>query len=196
MIYGYCRVSTTGQDLDKYISELKNAGVSEDKIFKDIITGTKRKRPGLDSLFKTVQKGDTIIIPDITRLGRSTKDLLSIVEDLKSKDIGIKSLKDKWLDTTSENPQQILMLTMFSALAQYERDLISQRTRETLTYKKIMNGGKSINGRPEISQSTKNMILKMYIQGTWKISEIQEATGCSRNTIYKYIRIAKEQNKL
>lgn len=196
MKYGYCRVSTSEQDLEKYIAELVEAGIDEKNIFQDTITGTKRKRPGLDKLFETVTEGDSIIIPDITRLGRSTIDLLSIVEDLKNKGVGIKSLKDRWLDTTSENPQQTLMLTMFSALAQYERDLISQRTRDTLAYKKMMNFGKAINGRPEKTQDIKNMIIKMYNQGTWTIAEIQTATGCCRNTVYKYIREARSLGKV
>lgn len=84
-IYGYCRVSTDRQDLSKYIEQLKNIGIDEDDIFKDIITGTKREREGLNKLLEIVKEGDTIVIPDMTRLGRSTIDLLNIVEELKEK---------------------------------------------------------------------------------------------------------------
>ncbi len=190
-IYGYCRVSTDRQDLSKYIEQLKNIGVDEDNIYKDIITGTKREREGLNKLLEIVKEGDTIVIPDMTRLGRSTIDLLNIVEELKEKKVGIKSIKDTWLDTTKDNPQSTLMLTMFSALAQYERDLISLRTKETLAYKKALNNGQSINGRPPKENETIRTIIKMYNQGTWKISEIQKATGCCKNTVYKYINEGK-----
>ncbi|WP_057565545.1 recombinase family protein, partial [Paraclostridium sordellii] len=186
MIKGYCRVSTKDQDLTKYIEQLKAYGVEECNIYQDKMTGTKRDREGLNKLLCEVVEGDTIVIPDMTRLGRSTIDLLNIVDELKGKGVYVKSLKEQWLDTTSSNPQSTLMLTMFSALAQYERDLISMRTKETLAHKKVMNGGKAINGRPSKSNETKNTIIKMYNQGTWKISEIQQATNCSRNTVYKY----------
>lgn len=193
---GYCRVSTDKQDIDKYVEQLKEYGVDEDKIYKDVISGIKRNREGLDNLLSDVNEGDTVIIPDMSRLGRSTIDLLNIVNEFKNKGVYLKSLKESWLDTTSDNPQSTLMLTMFSALAQYERDLISIRTRETLAHKKRLNGGKAINGRPCKTNETKNTIVKMYNQGTWTIAEIQKATKTSRNTIYKYVREAKEKGKI
>lgn len=193
---GYCRVSTSNQDIDKYIEQLKEYGVEESNIYKDIISGTKINREGLNNLLSDVNEGDTIIIPDMTRLGRSTIDLLNIVNEFKNKGVYLKSLKESWLDTTSDNPQSTLMLTMFSALAQYERDLISIRTRETLAHKKRLNGGKAINGRPCKTNETKNIIVKMYNQGTWTIAEIQKATNTSRNTVYKYIREAIEAGKI
>ena len=196
MIYGYCRVSTDKHDVEKYVDQLKMEGIEESNIFKDIITGTKRDREGLNKLLETVEAGDIILIPDMTRLGRSTKDLLDIVEELKNKKVGIKSIKESWLDTTSENPQCTLMMTMFSALAQYERDLTSLRTKETLAYKKKMNGGNPINGRPAKDLDTKNTIIKMYNQGTWTIAQIQKHTNCSRNTVYKYIKQGKEEGKI
>lgn len=193
---GYCRVSTSNQDIDKYIEQLKEYGVEDSNIYKDIISGTKINRVGLNNLLSDVNEGDTVIIPDMTRLGRSTIDLLNIVNEFKNKGVYLKSLKESWLDTTSDNPQSTLMLTMFSALAQYERDLISIRTKETLAHKKRLNGGRAINGRPCKTNETKNIIVKMYNQGTWTIAEIQNATNCSRNTVYKYIREAKEEGKI
>jgi len=195
-IYGYCRVSTDRQDLTKYIEQLKAYGIDEVNIHQDKITGTKRDREGLNELLGKVKEGDTIVIPDMTRLGRSTIDLLNIVDELKVKGVYIKSLKEEWLDTTSDDPQATLMLTMFSALAQYERDLTSIRTKETLAHKKAMNGGKAINGRPSKTNEVKVTIIKMYNQGTWKISEIQQATSCSRNTVYKYINEGKTEGKI
>lgn len=193
---GYCRVSTDKQDIDKYVEQLKEYGVDDNNIYKDIISGTKRNRDGLDTLLSDVNEGDTVIIPDMSRLGRSTIDLLNIVNEFKNKGVYLKSLKESWLDTTSDNPQSTLMLTMFSALAQYERDLISIRTKETLAHKKRLNGGKAINGRPKKTNETKNTIVKMYNAGTWTIAEIQKSTNCSRNTVYKYIREAREAGKI
>lgn len=195
-LYGYCRVSKNNQDIGKYRQQLIDNGVFESNIYQDFISGAKRNREGLDTLLSLVKSGDKIIVPDITRIARSTIDLLNIVEELKSKGVYIMSLKETWLDTTEDNPQSILLLTIFSGLAQYERELISIRTKETLAYKKAMNGGKSINGRPSKSNEIKNRIIKMYNQGTWSIHEIQEATLCSRNTVYKYIREGRKNGKI
>lgn len=196
MIKGYCRVSTKGQDITKYVEQLIEYGIDESNIYQDKITGIKRDREGLNKLLDELQEGDIVVINDMTRLGRSTIDLLNIVNEIKQKGAFIKSLKESWLDTTTNNPQGQLMLTMFSALAQYERDLISMRTKETLAHKKAMNGGKAINGRPKKTNETKNTIIKMYKQGTWTIAEIQKATDCSRNTVYKYINEAKAEGKI
>lgn len=198
MVYAYCRVSKTSQDISKYIEQLKEYGIKEESIYFDNITGIKKgkEREGFNKLLNIVKSNDIIVTPDITRLGRSTLDLLSIIDELKKKNVGIKCLKENWLDTTSDNPHATLMLTMFSALAQYERDLISLRTKETLAHKKALNGGKPINGRPSKSNETKRMIIKMYNQGTWTIKEIQEATNCSRNTVYKYIKEGREQGMI
>lgn len=195
-IKGYCRVSTNKQDIDKYVEQLKEYGVDDGNIYKDVISGTKKNREGLNKLLSDVNEGDTVIIPEMSRLGRSTIDLLNIVKEFKNKGVYLKSLKESWLDTTSDNPQSTLMLTMFSALAQYERDLISIRTKETLAHKKRLNCGRAINGRPCKTNETKNTIVKMYNQGTWTIAEIQKATKTSRNTIYKYVREAKEKGKI
>ena len=126
MIKGYCRVSKDKQDIGKYIEQLRVYGIDEENIYQDTKTGTKRDREGLNKLLEGLQEGDIVIINDMTRLGRSTIDLLNIVDEIKSKGAFIKSLKESWLDTTTDNPQGQLMLTMFSGLAQYERDLIGK----------------------------------------------------------------------
>ncbi|SNS40779.1 Resolvase, N terminal domain [Anaerovirgula multivorans] len=128
MLLGYARVSTQDQNLDRQIDQLKEAGC--EKIFREKITATKKDRPELDRLLDQIRPGDTIIISELTRLSRSTKDLFQIVEPIEKKGANIKSLKEVWVDTTT--PQGKLMFTIFAGISQFERDLISQRTREGL----------------------------------------------------------------
>ncbi|WP_343073973.1 recombinase family protein [Clostridium sp. YIM B02506] len=87
------------------------------------ITGTKKERPEIDRLFDNIRPGDVIVVCDLTRLSRSTKDLFGIMEQLEKKKVDLKSLKETWIDTTT--PQGKLMFTLFAGISQFERDLIS-----------------------------------------------------------------------
>ena len=144
MQIGYARVSTEEQNLDRQIDALQQAGIDDRLIYKEKITGTKKDRPELQKMLNHLNEGDIVIITDLTRISRSTKDLLDIVEKVKNKGASIRSLKDTWLDTTSNNPYNEFLLTVMSGLSQLERDLISQRTKEGLASAKARgrNGGR------------------------------------------------------
>ena len=126
MKIGYKRCSTQGQKLDRQTDILNDYGV--ERIFEEKITGTKRERPELNKMLDMLRQGDVVVVTDLTRLSRSTKDLFEIVEIIHSKGAEIKSLKESWLDTTT--PQGKFVFTMFAGLSQFERDLIAQRTKE------------------------------------------------------------------
>lgn len=121
MIIGYARVSTQDQKLARQIDILKENGA--EKIFQEKITGTKRERIELNKMLDTLESGDVVIVAELTRLSRSTKDLFEIVETIERKGASIKSLKETWLDTTT--PQGKLLFTIFSGLSQFEKDLIA-----------------------------------------------------------------------
>lgn len=126
MLIGYKRVSTQNQKLDRQTDLLNEYGV--ERIFEEKVTGTKRERVELDKMLDQLRQGDIVIVTDLTRLSRSTKDLFDIVSAIESKGAGIKSLKENWLDTTT--PQGKLLFTIFAGLSQFERDLTAQRTKE------------------------------------------------------------------
>ena len=128
MIIGYARVSTTVQNLDGQTDLLTQAGC--ERIYSEKISGVKKERPQLDRMMDSLRSGDTVIITELTRLGRSVKELLSIIERIHEAGASIKSLRDTWLDTTT--PQGNLLLTIFAGLSQFERDLTRQRTRQGL----------------------------------------------------------------
>ncbi|KAF2783879.1 recombinase, partial [Clostridium perfringens] len=129
MLVGYARVSTEEQSLNRQIDMLIDYGVDKRNIYQEKISGMKSNREQLDKMIDELQAGDTVIITDLTRISRSTKDLLNIIDRIKAKGASIKSIKDTWLDTSSDNPYNSFLLTVMSGLSQLERDLISQRTK-------------------------------------------------------------------
>ena len=186
MLIGYARVSTTEQNLDRQIDALTGAGVDRRNIYQEKITGTKRDRPELNRMLNELQPNDTVIIADLTRISRSTRDLLEIVDKISKKGANIRSLKDTWLDTTSSNPYNTFLLTIMSGLSQLERDLISQRTKEGLASAKTR--GRS-GGRPSKIHENANAVMMLY-SGGMRISDIVRSTGLSRSKVNRIVRSA------
>lgn len=178
--YGYARVSTQQQDLSRQLDMLKQHHCIE--ILTEKISGTRMDRPELFRLKDKVRSGDTIIIESFSRLGRSTKDLIELVEYFESKGVKLISLKENF-DTNT--PQGKLMLTVFQAFSQFERDIIAQRTKEGLESARA-RGRKG--GRPQVKDKSIEKALKLYDSKEYSISEIVGMTGISQATLYRYIR--------
>src|SRR5215210_7981835 len=123
MLVGYARVSTYEQNLDLQLDALKNAGC--DQSFKDIVSGTKDEREGLFQALQYVRSGDTIVVWRLDRLGRSLPHLIETIRELASRGIGFRSLTES-IDTTTPNGK--LVFHLFGALAEFERDLIRERS--------------------------------------------------------------------
>lgn len=190
MLIGYARVSTLEQNLDRQLDALIEYGVDKRNIYTDKITGTKKERPGLKKMLDELQPDDVVVITDLTRFGRSTPGLLSIIDTIKAKGARIKSLKDTWLDTTSDNPYNGFLLTVMSGLSQLEKDLISERTKEGLASAKA-RGRKG--GRPSKRNGKANLV-ELMLQQNYSITEIAKQTELSRTTIYRIMKdIQKEQ---
>ena len=124
-IYGYARVSTTQQDYATQVEDLKQAGAT--KIFKDKYTGTTANRPEFDKLMAQIGSGDTLIVTKLDRLARNTQDALNIVKQLNAEGIILRVLN---IGTIDNSPSGRLIFTVFSAFAEFERDLIVNRTQE------------------------------------------------------------------
>lgn len=186
-IFGYARTSKAEQNLDRQIDQLLDYGVHKSDIYQEKITGTKRERPQLDRLLSDIQNGDTVVVADITRISRSTKDLLSIIDEIKSKGASIKSIKDVWLDTTSENPYSAFLLTVMSGLSQLERDLISSRTKEGLASARARG---RLGGRPKTSKENIDRAIALYDSNIDNLSvdDICSMAGISKPTLYKYLK--------
>lgn len=183
MKFGYARVSTEEQNLDRQIDALKEMGA--DEIIKEKMTGTKADRPKLINLMDKLRKGDTVLITDLTRISRSTKDLLNIVDKIKSMGANIKSKKDTWLDTTSDNPYNDFLLTVMSGLSQLERDLTSQRTKEGLAAARAR--GRVGGRREKLDVAKKKAIYDLYTQKQTKLMDICNMFDISKPTLYKVV---------
>lgn len=129
MVIGYARCSTAEQNLDRQLDALNKEGC--ERIYQEKVSGTKKERPELGKMLDALRAGDTVVICELTRLSRSTKDLFELVERIHGSGANIKSLKEgRWLDTTTS--QGRFLFTIFAGVSQFERDLIHERTLEGL----------------------------------------------------------------
>lgn len=185
MIIGYARVSKTEQKLDRQLDLLNEYGC--ERIYSEKMTGKKLEREELDDMINNLRAGDLVVVAELSRISRSTKDLLQIADRIREKGADIKSLKEDWIDTST--PQGKLIYTIFTGLIEFEHGLIVQRVNEGL--KAARARGRN-GGRPTIPNSKKDIALKMYEGGDYSISQILEATKISRGTLYKYVRESKK----
>ncbi len=176
-IFGYARVSTESQNLDRQLDVLKKYGV--DIIFNEKMTGTKKDRPELSKLLDRITEGDTVVIESLSRLGRSTKDLIELTELFQSKGVHLVSLKES-IDTSTSTGK--LLFTLMSAIAQFERDTIADRTREGLASARA-RGRKG--GRPKVNSDSIKKAVKLYRTQQYSIKEIEELTGVKKSTLYR-----------
>lgn len=178
-IYGYARVSTTDQILDRQLDMLHDYGVN--KIYSEKITGTRKERPELQKMLDNLDDGDTVVVESLSRLGRSTKNLIELMDLFNEKGVNLVSLKEN-IDTTT--PTGKLLFTLISAISQFERDCLAERTKEGLAAARA-RGRKG--GRPRTSSSKIAKAIKLYNSKEYTISEIKELTGVSGSTLYRYI---------
>lgn len=161
-------------------------------VYKDVISGNKRDRPQLNKMLEELQKGDLVVVPEIARLSRSTKDLLELVETIKSKGADIISVKETWLDTRENNPMSNFLLTVMSALNQMEREMIEKRIREGVERAKA-NGVKF--GRPKRNDAKVKHAVELYKEGKMSIRKIAEVTGVATATLSRRIRELKDRGE-
>lgn len=179
-IFGYARVSTEAQNLDRQLDALKKYGV--DCIYNEKMTGTKKDRPELSKMLDRMTDGDTVVIESLSRLGRSTKDLIELVELFGERGVNLVSLKES-IDT--KTPTGKLLFTLMSALAQFERDVIAERTREGLRSARARG---KVGGRPKMNSDNVKKAVKLYNTQQYSIKEIEELTGVKKDTLYRNLR--------
>lgn len=187
MLVGYARVSTEDQELDRQLDALREYGVDERLIYKEKGSGAKRYRPELMRMLEELNAGDTVVVAEMSRISRSTRDMLNIVDLIRSKGCQVKSLSETWLDTTDENPMNEFMLVMFSGLSELERKTIRKRTLEGL--ESARRRGR-IGGRPRVQEDHAANVMAMREAGK-TVAEIVETEGISRATVYRIIRAAE-----
>ena len=167
-VFGYVRVSTVSQHIDRQVAALTDYGVSMDNMFIDKVSGAKASRPALDEMLKMLREGDTVVVSSFDRLARSTTQLLQLAERFKKDGINLVSLKEK-IDTNT--PQGKLFFTMAAAFA------------EAIAKAK---GIKS--GRPRLDSDNVKTALQLYEDSNMPVSQIAEVCGMSRQSVYNNVK--------
>jgi DNA invertase Pin-like site-specific DNA recombinase len=178
MHVGYARVSTEDQKLEIQQLKLKQAGCK--RIFQEKVSGAHRQRPKLAKMLEHIREGDTIVVWKLDRLARSTRDLLEISDTLAQAGAGLKSLSEPWADTTT--PAGRMVLTVFAGLAEFERELIRERTGTGRTA--AMKRGVRF-GRPSSSSLDQTVLARRLLEEGKSAREVAKTFGVHKATIYR-----------
>jgi DNA invertase Pin-like site-specific DNA recombinase len=180
LIYGYARVSTVGQDLEAQIQQLEVSGAR--KIYSEKFTGTKKERPEFTRLLDQLQSGDTLIVTKLDRFARSTVDAITTVKELFSRGVRIHVLNMGMIEDTVTGR---LILTIFSGFAEFERDMIVERTQEGKAIAKLKEG--FTEGRPKsYTEKHLNHAVRLLEGNSYK--EVSALTGISKSTLIREVR--------
>lgn len=180
MLIGYARVSTNEQNLDLQEDALRKAAC--EKIFSDKLSGVNDERPGLAKALEISRAGDTLVVWKLDRLGRSLSHLVKTIDDLKEQGIGFQSLQEN-IDTTSGVGK--LLFHIFASLAEFERDIIRERTMAGLAAARARG---RLGGRPKVLDDKKVSLAKaMYKDKNTSVKDICATLGVSKSTFYRYL---------
>jgi DNA invertase Pin-like site-specific DNA recombinase len=184
MQIGYARVSTKDQHLDLQVDSLRRSGC--EKVLQEIVCGAKADRPVLNALLGELRPGDVLVIWKLDRLGRSLRHLVELAGTLMERNVGLKSLNDP-IDTTT--PQGRLTFNLFASLAEFERDLIRERTQAGLSAARARGrmGGRP-KGLPPQAERTACAAETLYREERLSVREIAEELGIAKSTLYSYLR--------
>ena len=186
MKIGYARVSTVDQHLRMQEDALRKSGCEE--VYSDVISGVKAQRPGLDKALSFLREGDTLVVWKLDRLGRSIQHLIQTVNDLQSKKISFKSLQEN-IDTETSGGK--LVFHIFSALAEFERELIRERTQAGLTAARARG---KMGGRPPLLDTRQiNRMIEMYDEEKNTVAEICKIYNISRPSFYNYLKNRRQE---
>lgn len=185
-LIGYARVSTDDQSAHLQIDALKAAGC--DKVFKETASGSLAHRPQLDKMLDHLRSGDVVVVWRLDRLGRSLKNLIALVEELAERGVGFRSLTES-IDTTTTGGK--LIFHIFAALADFERELIRERTNAGLAAARARG---RVGGRPPTMTADKIKVARqMYKTKDHTVEAIAKTLGVSRKTIYRHLQPPAKQ---
>ena len=190
MMIGYARVSKEEQNLNRQIDQLTAYGA--EKIIQEKYTGTRRDRPGIDTLFNILRPGDSLVVESISRLGRNTLDILLLIQELTMKEVQFISLKENMNTAT---PTGKAMLQMMSVISELERNLLADRVREGIAASQ-KRGVRM--GRPKVPQEKLDVAVRLYQSGDYSVTEIAETNHLSLGTLYKELnrrKLSRIKNK-
>ena len=187
-LIGYARVSTADQDLGLQLEALRHAGCRDEGIFRDTASGGWTARPGLEACLQALTPGDTLVVWRLDRLGRSMTHLVTVIQELLGRQVGFRALCDGAIDTTTASGE--LIFHIFSALAQFERRLIQERTRAGLAVARAR--GKHGGRKPRRAEEPRvRMAYTMYVDQCLTVVDICQTLRISQATFYRYVALGR-----
>ena len=187
---GYIRVSSIGQNPSRQYKQLNEIGM--DIIFEEKVSGATKDREQLQKMLGDLKEGDIIYVTDLTRITRSTQDLFELIDVIRSKNAGLKSLKDTWLDLSEDNPYSQFLITVMAGVNQLERDLICMRQREGIELAKKEGKYKGRIKKYHENHAGMNYAVQLYKEGTMTVNKICDITNVSRASLYRKLSEEKE----
>ena len=179
---GYIRVSALDQSTERQLD-----GIAVDKVFTDKASAKDTNRPQLQAVLHHIRPGDTLVVHSMDRLARNVEDMLRLVREMNDRGVSVNFIKENMNFTAgSEDPRSILMFTMLSAFAQFERSLIRERQREGITLAKAK--GTVYKGRKPALNAERIAQLRQQAATGANRSKLAKEFGISRETLYQYIR--------
>lgn len=187
-ILGYARVSTADQSLDRQKDELTAAGA--EMLYSEVGSGKKgADRPQWEELLRSLRKGDTLMVTELSRLGRSTSQLSALADDLSERRVSLKILN---LGIDTGTPAGKLVYSIIAAVAEMERDLLIERTNSGLAASRAR--GRKGGRKREFSPAAVRRAQEQYDKGELSVTEIARLAGVSRQTLYRYLDIARDSS--
>lgn len=187
MFIGYARVSKAdgNQVLDLQIDSLKRIGITEKQIYVDKASGAKDDRPGLENCMKALREGDTLIVWKLDRLGRNLKHLILTVDELSKRNIGFKVLSGQGADIDTTTPAGRMVFGIFAALAEFERELIRERTIAGLNAARAR--GRKGGRKFQLTKAQIRLAQAAMSNRDTSVSELCAELGVTRATLYRYV---------
>lgn len=179
MKIGYARVSTKDQSLESQIDALQDAGC--ERIYQEKASGKSTNRPEYSRMLGDLREGDVVLVTKLDRISRSVRDLISLSDTLNGMGVDLVSLRDD-VDTTTASGR--LFFNMMAVLAEFERDLLVERTKAGLEAARARGRN---GGRPRVDVDAVKVAIDMHETGCFKVSDILKATGIGKTTLYKYL---------
>lgn len=179
---GYSRISTTGQNLERQLDALREAGCT--RLFSDTGSGAKAQRPGLTALKETLRAGDTVLVTSLDRLGRSMSAILNLIHELADMDVTVETLDG--LSTSPRKPGGKILLAVTAAMAEVERDLIIERTNAGL--KSARAHGKIGGRKPRLTPAQERAVIAVADTGEHSMTSIAQDFHISRSTLHRILK--------
>lgn len=187
MLIGYMRVSKAdgSQVLDMQRDALLAAGINPDHVYEDMASGSLEARPGLTACLKALRDGDTLVVWKLDRLGRNLRHLINTVHDLSCRGVGFKVLTGQGASIDTSTPEGKLVFGIFAALAEFERELVSERTKVGLASARAR--GRNGGGQYRMTPAKLRLAMAAMGQPETVVSDLCKELGVSRQTLYRHV---------